>query len=77
MNRISRGEGWQKRGIKYNVHKTSLPYVKFALNCQNVNHIISVLLLINLINSLTFGYSEGLIAYVFLIKNLTQSIISV
>ena len=60
MSRISKGEGWQKRGIKYNVHKTSLHYVKFALNCQTVNHIISVLLLTNLINSLTFGYSEDL-----------------
>ena len=60
MNRISKGEGCQKGGIKYNGDKTSLPTVKFALNCQNINHLISVLFLINLINSLTFAYLRGL-----------------
>ena len=60
MSRISKGEGYQKGGIKYNGDKSSLPTVKFALNCQNVNHLISVLFLINLINSLTFAYLGGL-----------------
>ena len=60
MSRISKGEGYQKWGIKYNGDKTSLPTVKFALNCQNVNHLISALLLINLINILTFAYLEAL-----------------
>ena len=60
MSRISKGEGYQKGGIKYNGDKTSLPTVKFALNCQNVNHLISALLLINLINILTFAYLEAL-----------------
>ena len=60
MSRISKGEGYQKWGIKYNGDKTSLPTVKFALNCQNVNHLISVLFLINLINSLTSAHLGGL-----------------
>ena len=64
MTRIFKGEGYQKGGggggIKYNGDKTSLPTVKFALNCQNVKHLISVLFLINLINSLTFAYLGGL-----------------
>ena len=60
MSRISEGEGCQKGGIKYNGDRTSLPTVKFALNCQNVNHLISALFLINLINSLTFAYLEAL-----------------
>ena len=73
MSRISKGEGYQKGGIKYNGDKSSLPTVKFALNCQNVNHLISVLFLINLINSLTFAYLGGL-KHTF---NLRQPIISV
>ena len=60
MSRISKGEGYQKWGIKYNGNKTFLPTVKLALNCQNVNHLISVLFLINLINSLTFVHLGGL-----------------
>ena len=60
MSRISKGEGCQKGGIKYNGDKTSLLTVKFALNCQNVNHLISALFLVNLINSLTFAYLEAL-----------------
>ena len=32
MSRISKGEGCQKWGIKYNEDKTSLPIVKFVLN---------------------------------------------
>ena len=54
ISRISKGERYQKWGIKYNGDKTFLPTVKLALNCQNVNHLISVLFLINLINSLNF-----------------------
>ena len=53
MARISKGEGCQKWGLKYNGEKTSLPTVKFALNYPNV-------FLINLINSLTFAYLRGL-----------------
>ena len=60
ISRISKGERYQKWGIKYNGDKTFLPTVKLALNCQNVNHLISVLFLINLINSLTFAYLGGL-----------------
>ena len=60
MSRIPKGEGYQKWGIKYNGDKTSLPTVKFAFNCQNENHLISVLFLINLINSLTFAHLGGL-----------------
>ena len=60
MSRISKGEGCQKGGIKYNGDRTSLPTVKFALNCQNVNPLINVLFLINLINSLTYGYLGAL-----------------
>ena len=59
-SRISKGERYQKWGIKYNGDKTFLPTVKLALNCQNVNHLISVLFLINLINSLTFVHLGGL-----------------
>ena len=60
MSRISKGEGCQKWGIKCNRDKISLPTVKSALNCQNLNHLIGVLFLINLINSLTFAYLGGL-----------------
>ena len=60
ISRISKGERYQKWGIKYNGDKTFLPTVKLALNCQNVNHLISVLFLINLINSLNFLHLGGL-----------------
>ena len=60
ISRISKGERYQKWGIKYNGDKTFLPTVKLALNCQNVNHLKSVLFLINLINSLTFVHLGGL-----------------
>ena len=59
MGRIPKGKGCLKREIKYNGDETSLPTVKFALNYQNVNHLISVLFLINLINSFTFAYLGG------------------
>ena len=36
MSRISKGEGCQKWGIKYNRDKTSFPTIKFALHCQNL-----------------------------------------
>ena len=60
ISSISKGERYQKWGIKYNGDKTFLPTVKLALNCQNVNHLISVLFLINLINSLNFLHLGGL-----------------
>ena len=77
MSRISKVEGCQKGGIKYNGDKTSSPTVKLALNFQNVNHLIGVLFLTNLINSLTFAYLGGLKHAFFLNKNLRQPIISV
>ena len=49
-----------KKGTKYNWNEKSLPTVKFALNCQNIIHLMSVLFLINVINSLTFSYLGGL-----------------
>ena len=49
-----------KRGDQIHGDKSSFPTVKFSLNSQNVNHLISVLFLINLINSLTFAYLGGL-----------------
>ena len=60
MNKISKGERCQKEVIKHNGDEASLPTLWFALIFQKANHLISVLFLIKLINSLTFAYLEGL-----------------
>ena len=52
--------GWDLSAHYVYIIVNFIATVKFALNCQNVNHPMRVLFLINLINSLTFAYLGGL-----------------
>ena len=46
--------------MSYKIIVKFIVTVKFALNCQKVNHPMCVPFLINLINRLTFAYLGGL-----------------